>query len=41
MILVRDQYGHVFGGFMANSLEVKPGFFGTGECFLFSIKVKA
>ena len=39
VILLKDQYDHVFGGFMANPLEIKSGFFGNGECFLFSIKV--
>lgn len=38
IVVVKSEYGDVFGGYASQSWAVKRrGFFGTGECFLFRI----
>lgn len=38
IVVVKDQFDNVFGGFMSHSFELRDSFFGTGECFLFKFK---
>ena len=40
LILVEDVFEEVFGGFASQSLDIKEDFFGTGESFLFKVKVR-
>uniref|UniRef100_A0A671KZA4 MTOR-associated protein MEAK7 n=1 Tax=Sinocyclocheilus anshuiensis TaxID=1608454 RepID=A0A671KZA4_9TELE len=37
VMLVKDTKGHIFGGFVSQSWEVKPQFQGDSRCFLFSV----
>uniref|UniRef100_A0A8C3WHG9 MTOR-associated protein MEAK7 n=1 Tax=Catagonus wagneri TaxID=51154 RepID=A0A8C3WHG9_9CETA len=37
LVLLKDQDGHVFGGFASCSWDVRPQFQGDNRCFLFSI----
>eukprot|EP01122_Echinamoeba_exundans_P007366 TRINITY_DN224_c0_g1_i1.p1 TRINITY_DN224_c0_g1~~TRINITY_DN224_c0_g1_i1.p1 ORF type:complete len:1042 (-),score=192.97 TRINITY_DN224_c0_g1_i1:54-3179(-) len=38
LIIIKDSDGYVFGGFASEAWEPKRGYFGTGECFLFSLE---
>jgi len=40
IILIKDDYGHVFGGFCAENWHPGTSYYGTGECFTFSILPK-
>ncbi len=40
VIVVKDKDGHVFGGFASHTWRKNVSFFGTGECFLFSLLPK-
>jgi len=35
LLVVRDQSGHVFGGFTSEAWRVAPRYYGTGESFVF------
>ena len=37
VLVVKDTDGHVFGGFASHTWRKNVSFFGTGECFLFSL----
>ncbi|XP_036441240.1 MTOR-associated protein MEAK7 [Colossoma macropomum] len=37
VLLVKDTKGHIFGGFVSHSWELKPQFQGDSRCFLFSV----
>ncbi|KAL7871065.1 hypothetical protein SRHO_G00085620 [Serrasalmus rhombeus] len=37
VLLVKDTKGHIFGGFISHSWEIKPQFQGDSRCFLFSV----
>ncbi|XP_066570050.1 MTOR-associated protein MEAK7 isoform X2 [Amia ocellicauda] len=37
VLVLRDNRGHVFGGFASQSWEIKPKFQGNNQCFLFSL----
>ncbi|XP_077982661.1 MTOR-associated protein MEAK7-like [Glandiceps talaboti] len=37
IIIVRDDDGHVFGGFASESWQTHPNFYGNPSCFLFSL----
>ena len=41
VFVVQDTSDQVFGGYFSQSLEMKPEFYGTGETFLFQLKVGA
>lgn len=36
-IIIEDQDGFQFGAFISQSWEIQKGYYGTGECFLFTI----
>lgn len=38
LIIIKDSDGYVFGGFASEGWEPRRGYFGTGECFLFSLE---
>jgi len=40
IMLIQDTNGYVFGGYASEEWEKKKTFFGTGECFVFSIRPK-
>lgn len=35
MIIIKDEFKNIFGGYMTHGFDFKDGFFGTGESFLF------
>ncbi|XP_054885948.1 MTOR-associated protein MEAK7 isoform X3 [Poeciliopsis prolifica] len=37
LLLLRDDRGHVFGGYASTAWEIKPQFQGDSRCFLFSV----
>ncbi|KAJ8302653.1 hypothetical protein KUTeg_019049 [Tegillarca granosa] len=37
LLVVTDKTGHKFGGFCSKSWELNPKFYGTSDCFLFSL----
>lgn len=39
LIVLQDIKENIFGGYFSQNLEVKPEYFGTGESFLFVVKV--
>jgi hypothetical protein len=39
VFVVQDTNDQIFGGYFSQNLEVKPEFYGTGETFLFQLKV--
>lgn len=40
ILVIEDTNGYVFGGYASEPWEIADHFFGTGECFVFSIKPK-
>eukprot|EP01125_Pyxidicula_operculata_P011424 TRINITY_DN3744_c0_g2_i1.p1 TRINITY_DN3744_c0_g2~~TRINITY_DN3744_c0_g2_i1.p1 ORF type:complete len:445 (+),score=105.16 TRINITY_DN3744_c0_g2_i1:489-1823(+) len=40
VIVIEDTDGYIFGGFATEPWEVKEGFYGTGESFVFTLKPK-
>ncbi|XP_045192773.2 MTOR-associated protein MEAK7-like [Mercenaria mercenaria] len=38
VLLVKDKDGYVFGAYVSDSWEIKPSFYGSEDCFLFSLK---
>ena len=40
VLVVKDTDGHIFGGFASHTWRKNVSFFGTGECFLFSLSPK-
>jgi len=40
VLVVKDTDGYVFGGFASHTWRKNVSFFGTGECFLFSLNPK-
>ena len=40
LMIVKDTYGRVFGGYFSQNLTLRDDFFGTGESFLFKLKEK-
>jgi WD40 repeat protein len=38
LLLIKDDDGYVFGGYASEPWIPQPHFFGTGECFLFTLK---
>lgn len=38
MLVILDFYGNTFGAYVPVTLELKPGYFGTGETFLFRLE---
>ena len=40
LILVKDVNENIFGGFFSQDLEYRHEYFGSGESFLFKIKVR-
>jgi hypothetical protein len=39
VFVIQDTNDQVFGGYFSQSMEIKPEFYGTGETFLFQLKV--
>jgi TLD len=39
VFVVQDTHDQIFGGYFSQSMEIKPDFYGTGETFLFQLKV--
>ncbi|WAR12882.1 MEAK7-like protein, partial [Mya arenaria] len=38
VMIVKDKDGHVFGGYVSESWEIRPNFYGDSTCFLFTLK---
>lgn len=39
LFVIQDVKDGIFGGYFSQNLEAKPDYFGTGESFLFVVKV--
>lgn len=39
LFVIQDIKERVFGGYFSQNLEIKPEYYGTGESFLFEVKV--